>query len=315
MHDFRIYCDVARYRSFSRAAEEHGITQSAASQRVSHLEKRLGITLIDRSTRPLQLTEAGQALLEQAQRLIEQYDGLFRQMARFKPATVDTVRVDAIYSAGINLLNHLKESFEAAHEGVKVVLEYKPPDKVYEAVRERRCDLGILSYPGRWRQVEVVPLRDEPMAVVSSPSHPAASVDAISAADLGRWPMVTFEPQLPVGRQIRRYLREHGVTPKITNVFDNIDTMKAAVAATGQVAILPKRTVLREVAAGTLAVTSLSPELARPMGVIYRKRAGATAWPQAVRSFIDFLLEHAGPDADMVDEAEALGRQMVGGKV
>jgi DNA-binding transcriptional LysR family regulator len=60
MQTIRLYADVARYRSFSEAAREHGITQSAASQRIRSLEDRLGVMLIDRSVRPLALTPAGE---------------------------------------------------------------------------------------------------------------------------------------------------------------------------------------------------------------------------------------------------------------
>ena len=56
----KVFCDIARFRSFSQAASAHDLTQSAASQIVHQLEKRLDVQLIDRSTRPLQLTPLGQ---------------------------------------------------------------------------------------------------------------------------------------------------------------------------------------------------------------------------------------------------------------
>ena len=56
----KVFCDVAQQRSFSQAAQANDVTQSAASQVVSQLEKRMGVQLIDRSTRPLQLTPLGQ---------------------------------------------------------------------------------------------------------------------------------------------------------------------------------------------------------------------------------------------------------------
>jgi DNA-binding transcriptional LysR family regulator len=61
LESLKIFCDVARHRSFSQAAQQSGITQSAVSQIVSQLEKRVQVQLIDRSTRPLQLTSPGVA--------------------------------------------------------------------------------------------------------------------------------------------------------------------------------------------------------------------------------------------------------------
>ncbi len=297
MHSLRLFCEVAKHRSFSQAAVGHGITQSAASQRIGQLEKKLGVKLIDRSVRPLTLTPAGTEYLNGCQDLLERYDSLELRVARFKPQNQASVRVDAIYSAGIDLLNQIQESFETLHPGIKVTLSYKHPEEVYEAVRAQRCDLGILSYPRRWQQVQAIALRDEPMAVVCSPQHPLAGYMQIHASQLQEWSLVTFEQSLPVGRRIRQYLRDNGVNPHVANVFDNIDTLKSVVAVTQHVAILPHRTVRHEQRSGTLSVIGLEPKLVRPMGIIYHRHQGKPFAP-AVQDFMDYLQQHAGPNGE-----------------
>src|SRR2546428_156634 len=69
----KLFCDVARQRSFSQAAQANHVSQSAVSQIVLQLEKRLGVRLIDRSTRPLQLTGEGQLYYDGCKGLVEQY--------------------------------------------------------------------------------------------------------------------------------------------------------------------------------------------------------------------------------------------------
>ncbi len=308
MDELRVLCDVVKHHSFSQAAALHGITQSAASQRVGQLEKRLGVTLIDRSVRPLKPTLAGEVFLEGCQDLIERYDRLTQRVTLFRSELRGVIRVDAIYSAGIDLLNQIKEAYEPLYPQVEIVIEYKHPDEVYEAVRGRRCDLGIVSYPRRWRDVEVVPLRDEPMAVVCCPDHPSlANRQSVYAAELSGCSMVSFEPHLPAGRHIKQYLKEHDAAVKIDSVFDNVDTIKGAVAVTHHVAILPKRTARREESAGTLVVLELQPPLTRPLGVIHRKGSSQASQGLAplIQSFVDFLLKHAGPNGDLV-EASAM---------
>lgn len=306
MQTLRLFCDVARHQSFSRAAAENGVTQSAASQRIGHLERRLGVTLIDRSVRPLALTPAGEVFLHEVREIVERYDQLEQRLSQLRPALEGPVHVDAIYSAGIDLLNTLQESFEALHPGVSVAVHYKQPEEVYQGVRQELCDFGIVSFPRTWRDVSVIPLRDELMAVVCAPGHPLAGRRRVKAGDLDTLEMVAFEPELPVGRRIRKYLRDHGAAPEVTSEFDNIDTIKAAVAVTNQFAILPKRTATREVLAGTLTAVDLEPALARPIGIIHRRRKGAAGgrsgggFAPAVQAFIDYLLEHAGPNVDLV---------------
>lgn len=297
MQTLRLFCDVALHRSFSEAAQLHGISQSAASQRVHHLEEQLGVTLIDRSVRPLALTEAGAIVLREGRDIVQRYDALTQKLGQTSGTVRGEVIVDAIYSAGIDLLVNLKEEFEKAHPGIKVRVDYKRPEQVHDQVRAGQCDLGIVSYPHRWKDVSVIPLRDERMSVVCSPNHKLSTHDVIDASALSEHSMVTFESGLPVGRAIRRYLKEQSASPTITNVFDNIDTIKHAVSVTDELTVLPTRTVKREVEAGTLVSIRLEPELNRPMGVICAKRSrsnGSTLAP-AAQTFVEYLLEHAGP--------------------
>lgn len=305
MQTLRLFCDVALHRSFSEAAALHGISQSAASQRVHHLEEQLGVTLIDRSVRPLALTDAGSTVLREGREIVQRYDALTQKLGKAKGEVRGEVIVDAIYSAGIDLLVNLKDEFEKANPSVKVRVEYKRPEQVHERVRNGECDMGIVSYPQRWKDVCVIPLRDERMSVICSPRHELASHGNITAGELSEYSMVTFESGLPVGRAIRRYLKEHGASPKLTNVFDNIDTIKHAVAVTDDLTILPTRTVQREVEIGSLVSVPLEPALDRPMGVITAKRtrSNGSALAPAVQAFVDYLVEHNAPlESEKVDK-------------
>jgi DNA-binding transcriptional LysR family regulator len=299
MHSLRLFCDVAALRSFSKAADLHGITQSAVSQRVQQLEEKLGVELLDRSVRPPALTPAGELFAREARELVDRYDDLTQRVAALhgEPAATPLageVVVSAIYSAGIDLLQALKEDFETAHAGVEIRIDYKRPEEVDHAVRSGTCDFGIVSYPRRWRGVEVRPLRDERMSVVCPPHHPLAAQRTVVAEELDGLAMMCFDAQLPVARHIKRYLREHGAEPEITQEVDNIDTLKSLLEHSDEFAILPRRTVRREAEDGTLVVVELEPELTRPLGIISAKRARLGP---AAQSFQDFLVEHADPDA------------------
>ena len=297
MQTLRLFCDIARHHSFSRAAGEHGITQSAASQRVSQLEKKLGVTLIDRSVRPLGLTAAGEAFLRGCLDLVERYDHLEHRVTNLGSPLNGHIRVTAIYSAGIELLNRASETFRDINPSSCVTVTYAHPDEVYETVRHDEADLGIVSYPGRLRGVGVIPFREERMVLVTGPSHPLAGLASIQAEALKEVSLVNFDDTLPAGRRIKRYLREHGAVVRITSTFDNIDTIKSAVAVTDQAAILPRRLVEREVRARTLVAVTLTPALTRPVGVIYRRRNGGRDFSPAVRAFLDWLLNWAETEA------------------
>ncbi len=297
MQTLKLFADVARYHSFSQAAELHGISQSAASQRIGHLEKKLGVTLLDRSVRPLALTRAGEIFAQGCDSLVNSYKDLQAKVAGLKKDPEGMVRVSAIYSAGIDLLSRIRERFVAEHPKISVEIRYDRPEQVYQAVRDNECNMGIVSYPERWRKVDAIPLRDELMVVVCNPHHPIARMQQVDVKQLETYQMVTFDTDLPVGRRIREYFKDNGVKPRISNLFDNIDTIKGAVAVTEQISILPKRTVIREVTAGSLAMLPMTPEMVRPLGVIFKRRTrNGAALPPEAQIFADFLVANATDD-------------------
>ncbi|MBI1374839.1 MAG: LysR family transcriptional regulator [Phycisphaera sp.] len=299
----RLFCDVAQHRSVSKGAEAHGVTQSAASQRIQVLEKQLGVRLIDRSKRPLQLTPAGELYHQGCRRILEEYERLKHQVTG---AAEDTLRgevtVAAIYSAGIDLLSQVKADFEATHPFATVSIKYEQPDGVYDRVSHEQCDLGILSYPERWRDLIATPLREEIMTVVVRAGHELAGRASIDASELTDHEMVGFDTTLPIARRIKAYLREHQSTPEIVNQFDNVDTIKSYVRETDAVAILPDRTVRREVSAGVLASIRLEPTLTRPLAVVYPRNREPGPLTKA---FIEYLLKHRSLVGDAASKPSA----------
>src|SRR5438045_1062080 len=109
----KVFCDIARYRSFSQAAAVNHLSQSAASQIVLHLEKRLGVQLLDRSVRPLQLTCPGKTYFEGCSELIDRYHELEAGILQAGSHLAGTVKIAAIYSVGLSDMNQFVENFIA----------------------------------------------------------------------------------------------------------------------------------------------------------------------------------------------------------
>src|SRR6516162_7244565 len=123
----KVFCDIARFRSFSQAAAAWDLTQSAASQIVHELEKRLGVQLIDRSTRPLQLTPLGQNYYDGCRLLLEQYAELEASIRTAHAQLAGVVHVAAIYSVGLGDMGQYVQQFKEEHPDVTVHLEFQHP--------------------------------------------------------------------------------------------------------------------------------------------------------------------------------------------
>ena len=300
MQTVRLFVEVARCRSFSKAAELFDISQSAASQRIGQLERRLGVKLIDRSIRPFELTQAGELYLVGATDALSRFDRMEREVSSLgltDQHLAGTVRVAAIYSSGIDLISQLRDRFVTEQPGTRVELNYLKPDQVHQAVLSNQADFGIVSFPDRFAKVVVLPLREEAMAVVCRPEHALADRKTVAANELSGLDQAGYDAELPIARHLHRYLKDHGALPTVSHRFDNMDTLKSAVEVTDRFAIMPVRCVQREVEAGTLRAIRLTPKLTRPMGVI--TRSGADDLTPLAKAFLNELIRTTGPNADL----------------
>jgi DNA-binding transcriptional LysR family regulator len=283
----KVFCDVVRRRSFSRAARENGLSQSGASQLVQQLEERLGVKLIDRSKRPFVLTPEGEVFYDGCRSLVERYDALEDKVRTLHEEVVGRVRVASIYSVGLSHMSRHVQDFLSLHPKANVRLEYLHPHRVYEAIDTDKADLGLVSYPRSSRTTRAIRWRVEPMVLVCSPRHRLAAHKTIAFRDLHGENFVGFDGELTIRREIDSVLHSHAVETQIAMEFDNIETIKRAIEIDAGVSLLPAPTVVREVQSGSLVAVPLeSDELVRPLGIIYRrgKQLNATA-----RRFIELL--------------------------
>ncbi len=259
LETLKIFCDVVRTASFSRGAVENEISQSSASQAVHQLEVRLGVKLIDRSKRPLVLTPHGKVFYDGCKDLVDRYLELENRVRALKDGdtVVGTVGVAAIYSVGLQHMRKFVDTFEARHPDASVRVEYLHPDRVLEHVLEGKAELGLLSYPKKWPELNVITWREEPMVLAVPPLHRFALRSSVMVAELEGEPFVGFDTDLSIRRAIERFLRRHGVQVEIACAFDNIENIKRAVETGSGIAILPEPTLAQEVKSGTLAAIAL----------------------------------------------------------
>ncbi len=301
LKSLKVFCDVVGWKSFSRAADENGISQSGASQVVHQLERRLGVKLIDRSKRPFVLTPEGETYYEGCRKLVQRYDALEDQVRTLHEEVSGRVRVVSIYSVGLHHMSRYLQQFLSQYPKANVRLEYQHPHRVYDAVEKDHADLGLVSYPRASRTIEALGWREEPMALVCAPGHRLASYTRVSLEDLAGEKVIGFDSDLTIRREIDRVLQLHHAEVRVTMEFDNIETIKRAIEIDAGVALLPEPTVLREVEAKTLIMVPLATdELVRPLGIIHRrgKELGSTA-----RRFIE-LLRNEGQNVESAIERD-----------
>jgi len=292
LKSLKVFCDVVGWRSFSRAAEENGMSQSGASQIVHHLEEYLGARLIDRSKRPFVLTPEGQIYYDGCQKLVRRLAALEEEVHSLHQEVAGRVTVASIYSVGLSHMSRFVQDFLRLHPKSNVHLQYQHPDRVYELVINDRVDVGLVSYAQDTREIQATTWRQEPMVFVCAPGNELASRREVSVNDLEGRAFIGFDERLRIRNEIDKALSSRDVDVCVEMEFDNIETLKRAVEIDAGVSLLPLPTVTHEVQAGTLVALPLSDmELVRPLSIIQRRGAelGRTA-----RRFIELLQKQAG---------------------
>lgn len=299
--NLELFCEVADCQSFSKAADRQGVSQSSVSQAVAHLEKDLGVELIDRSHRPLTLTAAGQRYFDGCRELLHGFEQLETDVRQLAGRVSGRLRVAAIYSVGLLQMDSYVHHFEAAWPHVDVRVDYVHPEDVYDRIRSDKADIGLVSFPEDSSEFATIPWQEQRISLIVHPDHRLAKrvVQGYDSAPIGAIQgedFVNFTSDLRVRKRLDRWLREAGVSPNVIHEFDNIEQIRRAVEDGVGVALLPEATVARSVETGTLVSLKLeNVEWFRPLGVIHKRNRRLS---NAADRFVEMLHENLSPSPD-----------------
>ncbi|REJ93608.1 MAG: LysR family transcriptional regulator [Planctomycetota bacterium] len=289
LRNVEIFCDTVSHRSFSKAAEQRGISQPTVSQAIHQLEEQLGVALFDRSQRPLELTQAGHVFHDGCRKLLEGYRELADRLQHLSGVVAGRVRVASIYSVGLLQMAVYTQEFERRYPDVDLRLNYLHPDEVYSQIRRDEADLGIVSFPRDGGDIGCIPWIAQEMAVIVAADHPLADCESVALDSLNGTDFVSFTTDLTIRRETDRLLKSHRVTVHHVHEFDNVETIKRAVEIGAGVAILPLPTVRREIEQGLLkSVPFADVQFERPLGVIHKRHKHLSA---AAERFVKLLHE------------------------
>jgi len=283
----KVFCDLVETESFTKAAQINQVTQSAVSQQISMLERLFKSLLIERSKKHFRLTREGQVLYDYSKEILQTYAALDHRLQELKDIISGSIRVATIYSIGLHELPPYIKKFMQSYPTVKVQVEYRKANEVYEDVVSNVVDLGLIAYPIKDPKLELVPLRKEPLVLICHPQHPFTKQKAIRLKALAGQKVISFEPDTPTRKALDRILRSHGVEVRHIMEFDNVETVKRAVEIDAGISIVPQGTIAQELQKRTLAAVAIEDgQFFRPTAAIYKKNRVLSP---AMRQFLAIL--------------------------
>ncbi len=168
-HQLRIFIEVARQKSFSRAAENIFLTQPTVSAHIKALEEEVGAPLLDRSQRELQLTGAGKVLFQYAQQLLGiKEKALFAIQQEYR-VIKGHLELAASSVPGAYILPELMSSFLEEYPGVTFAVMLRDTRQVYESIKDYTYDLGFVGEPVRPNELAQIRLLKDELVLVAAP--------------------------------------------------------------------------------------------------------------------------------------------------
>ena len=248
LKQLRVLQAVGETGSFSAAADQLDYTQPAVSKIVASLERQLGTILVDRGIRPLQLTEAGGALVQRAAAAFEQITAAEIEVEAIANLSAGRLRVGTFSSAGATMVVDALTVFRKSYPDVDVsITEIGMPSAVTRSLRAGDLDLGVsFDYPEIGDSFDddlaMVPLIDDPFDAVVPRGHTLQHKQTIHFADLGgeQWLLGDFGSESPSFRMIDRRCRDAGFEPTVAYRINDCQMAQALVAAGEGIALLPR---------------------------------------------------------------------------
>jgi LysR family transcriptional activator of glutamate synthase operon len=242
LRQLRYLVALADERHFTRAAEREHIAQPALSQQIRRLEAELGLTLVERTTRRVAMTQAGDLLVGRARRVLAELDAAQAELASLAGVQSGRLSVGALHTMGPVDLSLLLASFHRSHPGIDLEVREQSSEELAEMLRVDEIDLAFLSVTEhiQSRGLTLHRLVSEELVVVLPTEHPLAGRPSVRFGELADEAFISFRR----GSRLRELLdgaaAEAGFEARITLESNESRRIRSLVSSALGVAILPR---------------------------------------------------------------------------
>ncbi|MGH7902611.1 MAG: LysR substrate-binding domain-containing protein [Candidatus Dormibacteraceae bacterium] len=294
LHQLRTFKAVADRLSFSAAAQELHLTQPSVSYQVKELERALGMDLLDRLGKRIQLTEAGRLLYGYARRTLSTLDEAALALEELRGIARGTLKVGASTTVGIYVMPAALGAFKRRHPGLAISLEIASRGQVQEQVLRGELHLAVVGPSLRNPDLTTAPFMFDELVVIAPRGHELAGRHGVSLHELRREPFIMREPGSGTRWALEKAIRKAGVRVEIGMELGSNGAIKHAVESGLGLAAISRFAISLEQASGRLTVLDVKGFPIRRRWHIVHLRRRRLAAP--VQGFIDFLRSESWPD-------------------
>jgi DNA-binding transcriptional LysR family regulator len=285
LRQLRVFIEVARLQSFSRAGDEIGLTQSAVSRCVRELEGEIGLKLIDRTTREVQLTDVGGNLVSSVSRLLSDLDDALREIREIGEQRRGRVVVAASPTVACRLMPRVVASCGRQFPYITLGLRDDVQSDVVRKVKSGEVDFGVIIGPFPADDLLSESLMTDSFCVVSRDDHPLAAQQQVAWTDLQGEQLVMLDYASGSRPIIDAALQEYGVSATVVQELGHSATVFGLVEAGVGVSVLPWL-ALPLPAGASLVARPLVPRAERRVELVRRRDRSLSPAAEAVWGLI-----------------------------
>jgi len=291
LYELSLFNLVVKHRSFTKAATAAGLTQSAITRQIQGIENSLGVELLERTTRNVSLTKAGEYLFEESSRLLGDVDQSLRRLTEDFADAKKEIRVGVSHSV---CLAHLPGLFHAnlrQQPKIRYTVSYQSGADILAALEANELDLGILCPPTRLPQTLEVTHRFKDTFTLIAPAELAAQYQMISGAALNSWlskqTWLLFTEETNTGKRLRKWMAASHLKIEPSVQLDNFDLITTLVSIGMGISFVPVRALALYGRKRRLVRLRLPSRFERELVVLTRKRRKQ---PDHLKEFVKNIL-------------------------
>ena len=262
---------IAETGSFTAAGARLHVSQSAISRQILLLEDEFHERLFVRLGRRVQITAAGEALLQLAHRVFNDIRDTSASITDRQKVLTGTITLVGGMTVCLYVFPPLIKEFKKHHPHVEIKVATGGTMRLQRRVRTGQADLALLTLPVDDPALTSVPVLREELMLVMPANHPLASKDSVGVEALVGQPFIVFEQGSNTRRTLDEFFVREQIKPRIVTESENVEIIKSMVASGLGVAIVPFQSVERETRGGSLKVARIrAQQLVRETGWVYR---------------------------------------------
>ena len=235
------FIEVARHKNFSKAADMLHVSQPSISKAVKDLENRLGVTLFYRTTKYVELTDAGETILEQAQQIVSSFHNLTTRLDGLTKMKTGTIHIGLPPITAVTSFSRLLSAFRREYPQIHIRLYEFGPKKIEASILDGLLDVGLFTPNDESEEYDRIWFDEDPLDVIMHPSHPLTKHRQLTYTHLSGEQFILFNSEYKLHDMIIDGCRAAGFLPTIALETSQRELMTQMVEANLGIALLPRK--------------------------------------------------------------------------